>query len=215
MARIAYLTDEHANPDQLAVLDARRKVFGNNTAFQRIVTRTPNVARWFLPFGYALQRGGAGGLLDGRTKELAVLKTSMLNACDFCTAHNKSLGGAVGLTADEIDALSGDYESSDALTDRDKAVVHWAEAVTLNQGRRDMVGFERLKTYFNDDEIVELTWVAALFNMINRVTDSLWMDVEEEDLEGIRKPVTEAAILEYVRLILAHADATIGAADAQ
>jgi uncharacterized peroxidase-related enzyme len=214
VARIPYLSDDEATPDQLAVLNARREVFGNNTAFQRIVTRTPNVARWFLPFGYALQRGDAGGLLDGRTKELAVLKTSMINACGFCTAHNKSLGGAVGLTEQEIDELEGDYEQSTVLSERDKAIVHWAESVTKNEARRDMVGFERLKTFFSDDEIVELTWVSALFNMINRVTDALWLDVEEADLEGIRKPVTEAGILEYVRRILAHAEATAAPAEA-
>jgi len=208
LARIPYLSDSDLTPDQRAVLDARRDVFGRNSAFQRIVTRTPKVARWFLPFVFSLQRGGAGGLLDGRTKELAVLKTSMLNACAFCTAHNRSLGMAVGLTDDEIAALDGDYEGSDVLSDRDKAVVHWAESVTRNEGRRDEAGFERLRAHFNDDEIVELTWVAALFNMINRITDSLWLDVEESDVEGIRKPVTEEGVLEFVRRMLVHAEST-------
>jgi uncharacterized peroxidase-related enzyme len=208
LARIPYLSDDDLTPDQRAVLDARHEVFGRNSAFQRIVTRTPKVARWFLPFVFSLQRGGAGGLLDGRTKEIAVLKTSMLNACAFCTAHNRSLGMAVGLTNEEIEALAGDYEASEVLSDRDKAVIHWSESVTRNEGRRDQVGFERLRTFFNDDEIVELTWVTALFNMINRVTDSLWLDVEESDVEGIRKPITEEGILEFVRRMLAHAEAS-------
>ena len=210
MARIPYLDDSNLTADQRAVLEARRDVFGRNSAFQRIVTRTPKVARWFLPFVFSLQRGGAGGLLDGRTKELAVLKTSMLNACAFCTAHNRSLGSAVGLTDAEIEALAGDYEASAALSERDKAVVHWAEVVTRNEARRDAAGFERLKAHFTDDEIVELTWVSALFNMINRITDSLWLDIEEADVEGIRKPVTEEGILEFVRRMLAHAEASAG-----
>jgi hypothetical protein len=135
----------------------------------------------------------------------------MLNACAFCTAHNRSLGSAVGLTDAEIDALADDYEASAVLSERDKAVVHWAEVVTRNEARRDTAGFERLKAYFTDDEIVELTWVSALFNMINRITDSLWLDIEETDVEGIRKPVTEAGIIEFVRRMLAHADASAGA----
>ena len=83
MARIPYLRDEDLTDDQRAVLEARREVFGRDSNFQRIVTRTPKVARWFLPFGLTLQRGDTGALLDTRTKELAVLKTSLLNACEF------------------------------------------------------------------------------------------------------------------------------------
>ena len=208
MARIPYLSEDDLTPDQRAVIDARRDVFGRSSAFQRMVTRTPNVARWFLPFVFSLQRAGTGSLLDGRTKELAVLKTSIVNACAFCTAHNRSLGLAVGLTEEEIDCLYGDYEASSTLTDRDKAVVHWAESVTRNEGRRDMAGFARLQNYFNDDEIVELTWVTALFNMINRITDSLWLDIEEADVVGMKKPITEDGILEFVRRMLAHAEAS-------
>lgn len=208
MARIPYLTDEEATPDQKAVLDARREVFGRTSAFQRIVTRTPKVAQWFIPFSYALQRGGCGGLLDGRTKELAVLKTSMVNACSFCTAHNVSLGQAVGITPTEIEALSGDYMRSPLLSDRDKAVVHWAESVTRNEGRRDAAGFEMLKAHFTDDEIVELTWVIGLFNMVNRITDTLWLDVEASDVSGIQRPITEEQILDYVRRIVAHEESS-------
>ena len=102
--------------------------------------------------------------------------------------------------------MKGDYEASPALSDRDKAVIGWAESVTLNVARRDQVGFERLKEHFNDDEIVELTWVAALFNMINRFNDALWLDIEEEDVQGIKKPVNEKSIVEFVRRMVEHAD---------
>ena len=207
MARIPYLTDEDANADQRAVIEARKEVFGRDSAFQRIVTRTPKVAAWFLPFSLTLQRGGAGGLLDGRTKELAVLKTSFVNACSFCSAHNVSLGQAVGLSIEQIDSLRGDYLSSPELSDRDKAVVRWAEVVTLNEARRDNAAFAELKKHFNDDEIVELTWVSALFNMVNRINDALWLDIEDKDVDEIRKPVDEAGVLKFVRLMLEHAEA--------
>lgn len=216
MARIAYIDDETATPAQRAVIEGRKQVFdGRDSAFQRIVTRTPKVAAWFLPFSLTLQRGGAGGLLDGRTKELAVLKTSFVNRCTFCASHNTSLGQAVGLTLEQIDAVeSDDYMSSDVLDDRDKAIVRWAEAVTKNESRRDKVAFTNLQKYFNDDEIVELTWVSALFNMVNRINESLWLDVEERDLKEIKAPVDERKVLEFVRLMLENAEAELDAAEA-
>ena len=78
--------------------------------------------------------------------------------------------------------------------------------MTLNTARRDQEGFARLQEHFNDDEIVELTWVAALFNMINRINDALWLDIEDEDLDGIKKPVDEQSILEFARRMVEYGD---------
>lgn len=58
----------------------------------RVYGRVPGVAVWLLPFPVSLQREGAGGRLDGRTKELIVLTTSFRNACEYCATHNISLG---------------------------------------------------------------------------------------------------------------------------
>lgn len=208
MPRIPDLTDEELTDEQRALLQIRDEVFGQpSSAVHRMVLRTPKVARWFTPFGLALQRGGTGSLLDERTKEMAVIKTSQLNECTFCTELNIGLGKSVGITDDQIEAIRGDdYESSPALSDRDKAVVRWAESVTLNNARRDKEGFERLKQFFDDNEIVELTWVSALFNMINRLNDALWLDVEDKHREGIKKPVSEDTLLEFVRRTLEYAD---------
>jgi hypothetical protein len=49
----------------------------------RTIARAPGVARWMMPYIAAVQREGVGTRLDGRTKELAILKTSLVNACHF------------------------------------------------------------------------------------------------------------------------------------
>lgn len=43
----------------------------------------PYIAKFQLPGGVALQREGAGGVLSCRIKEMAVLKTSHVNACAY------------------------------------------------------------------------------------------------------------------------------------
>lgn len=67
---------------------------------------------------------------------------------------------------------------SDLLTDKEKAAVLWAEHVTKNTARsRDDV-FEAVSAHFGDAEMVELTLMSAFFNMFNRLTDSLRIDIE-------------------------------------
>ena len=78
---------------------------------------------------------------------------------------------------------------SDVLTPRHKAAVLWAEHVTLNTARdRDDV-FEEMKKQFSEPEILELTLICALFNVSNRIMDSLHMDITEHDVDKIKNSV--------------------------
>ena len=43
----------------------------------------PDIAKFFLLAGTPLQREGAGGVLSCRIKEMAVLKTSHANSCNY------------------------------------------------------------------------------------------------------------------------------------
>jgi len=70
---------------------------------------------------------------------------------------------------------------SDALTDREKAAVLWAEHVTKNTARsRDDI-FDIVRQSFDESEIVELTLISAYFNMNNRFMDSLKIPLEHGD----------------------------------
>jgi hypothetical protein len=103
----------------------------------------------------------------------------MTNACEYCTQHNSSLGAAKGIGSDTIEAImSGD--GLDALSPRDRAVVTWCQLVTKNEAKYRQAEFEALREFFNDSEIVELTWISSMFCMINRLHDSLHLDLDSE-----------------------------------
>lgn len=59
--------------------------------------------------------------------------------------------------------------------------MQWSDAVTRNEGARDAQAFAALRRHFDDDEIVEITWLCGMFNMLNRVHDSLHLDIELPD----------------------------------
>ena len=50
---------------------------------RRVSAHTPMVNMLMLPFSALLQREGEGGLLSSRIKEIAIIKTSHVNGCDY------------------------------------------------------------------------------------------------------------------------------------
>lgn len=118
------------------------------------------------------------------------------------------LGQALGLKDEEFEALQGDYRSSALFNEREKAVLAWSEAMTLNTAKRDKAVWDELRRLFSDAEIVEISLACALFNMINRLNDSLWTELEPEEYNRRQHGavgVTAAALEDYACRICAGA----------
>jgi len=49
----------------------------------RTLARSPLVAKMLIPFNAVVQREGAGSVLSTKLKEMVVIKTSHINACNY------------------------------------------------------------------------------------------------------------------------------------
>jgi alkylhydroperoxidase family enzyme len=110
------------------------------------------------------------------------------------------LGQALGLTDAEFDALQAGYAASPLFNEREKAVLAWSEAMTLNTAKQSGKHWDDLRRLFNDAEIVEISMACALFNMINRLNDSFRTELEPEEYNRRQHGavgVTGAALDEY------------------
>jgi alkylhydroperoxidase family enzyme len=119
------------------------------------------------------------------------------------------LGQALGLTESELEALQDDYRSSPLFDAREKAVLAWSEAMTLNTAKRDEQAWQELRGLFNEAEIVEISLACAMFNMINRLNDSFRTELESEEYNRRQHGavgVTRQALEEYACAICASAD---------
>jgi uncharacterized peroxidase-related enzyme len=203
MPRLNRITDEEASPELRAVFDGARSMLGFVSNSTRTIAHSPWVVKWLTPFTAAIQRE-SGGILDARTKELAVIRTSVVNTCQFCLGHNRELGKIGGLTAAQVAAVEGDYENSPELTAKEKCVVRWAELVTKNTAKYDKACWEELKTYFSAQEIVELTMVICHFNLLNRINDSLHLDLEVPPPSMKTLKVSTDRFATYAQQVLSH-----------
>ena len=181
MARIPLIEPDAVDGDLDEFFGAVAALLGRVPHFYRTISHAPLLAMLFLPINAANQREWPGARLSGRIKELVVIKTSHVNGCDYCYAHNTSLGQAAGITHEQIiDMSSDDYKSSNNFTERERAAVLWAENVTRNTAQKNGPVYDQVKAHFSDAEIVELTLICAMFNMINRINDSLDITIEEQ-----------------------------------
>ncbi len=181
MSRIPLIQPEAVDGDLEDFYDAVTVMFGGVPHSIRTLAHAPLLAMLLLPFNAATQREWPGSRLSGRIKEMVVIKTSHVNGCDYCYAHNTALGQAAGITHEQIvDLSSDDYIESSNFTEREKAAVLWAEHMTRNTAQQRDDIYQRVKAQFSDAEIVELTLICAMFNMINRVNDALDITIEEQ-----------------------------------
>jgi uncharacterized peroxidase-related enzyme len=181
MARIPAIPPDAVDGELAEFYEAVAGMIGRVPNSVRTMAHAPFLAMLLLPFQVATQREWPGTGISGRLKELVVIKTSHINGCEYCFAHNTALGEAAGITHDQVIALSSDdYPDSDMFDERERAAIAWAEHVTRRtaRGRGDV--YAMVKAAFSDAEIVELTLVCGLFNMINRINDSLALDIEEK-----------------------------------
>ncbi len=79
MSRLPPIPD--SDHDALAALNSVAKMTGKASDMSISLAHSPAMVRFLVPFLVVLQRNGAGSVTDARYKELAILRTSMLNEC--------------------------------------------------------------------------------------------------------------------------------------
>lgn len=181
--RLTGLSHEDATGTAKLVFEASDRFLGRTANLQRILAKhSPYLARWFGGLVAAVRQPDLGASSEPRLRALACIKTSMTNACSYCTAHTSVFGQGLGISDPELEALADDsYKTSPLFNDRDRAAIAWAASMTNNTAQRDKDVWEAMKTQFTETEIVEISMASAMFNMINRLNDSFWTDLESED----------------------------------
>ena len=81
--RIRGIADEEASGPAKELFEASNRMLGRTANLLRILSHSPYVARWILPFIAAVRQPNAGAVSDVRLRNLAVLKTSTLNGCKY------------------------------------------------------------------------------------------------------------------------------------
>lgn len=180
MPRVRLVDPETAPPETKAAYEEIKRDWGGVLFTDwRPLGASPQIMLSVHKLFFNLQGEKGGSLTDVKDKELVAIKTSHMNGCDYCLGHNVDFGQTVGLTIEQIQAaVSPAYDDSDLLSSKQKALLRWTEVVTRNTAQEDDDAFAELGRHYSDAEIAELTLMSALFNMWNRFTRAMHIELE-------------------------------------
>jgi len=108
--------------------------------------------------------------LEASLQNLIKLRVSQINGCAYCIdMHWKDLRAA-GESEQRLYGLDA-WEESPYYTDRERAALAWAEAVTnIQDGHVPDQVFEHVKNFFNEKEVADLTLAVTAINSWNRLS---------------------------------------------
>ena len=120
----------------------------------------------------------AASKFDPTLSELVKLRCSQINGCANCINLHATEARENGETEQRIYLLPA-WREAPCYTDRERAALGWAEALTrLSEGRDRATAYEALKAQFTDEEQVKLTLTINIINGWNRIAVGfgIWAD---------------------------------------
>lgn len=165
MSHVQPLSDQEAGTQAQALFDKIKGAFKMVPNIFRTMGHAPSVLEATLAFDRAIH-----GDLDAKLRELAYVKTSKINHCDYCLHYHVGLGRKAGLTQEQLQSLEN-YEQSGAFNDLEKLVLRFADQWT-RQGKVDSTVVTALAQKLSPAQLIVLAATVGLANWTNRFNET-------------------------------------------
>jgi alkylhydroperoxidase family enzyme len=175
MARVPYF-EERRHPE-LAELVVRVKAgrYGSLLNIYKLLLHAPELTEAWMALVDTMRRSR---IVDGRTREIAIIRCAHANASAYeINQHVPRIALSEGLTEMEWQAIAAWPEGADCLSERDSAVVAYANALARSPEVPDAV-FDGMAKHFTTEQIVELTLIISFYCMHARFIGALNIDLE-------------------------------------
>lgn len=125
--------------------------------------------------------------LDPVLRELGQTRAGWVKESKFVfSQHCKSLR-SLGVPEEKIAAVPH-WQVSDVFDEKERAVLAYADCLTAGDGRTPQAVFDKLRTFWGDEEIFEFTYITTLYAMHAVITRALRMEYDNRE-----DPIVEVA----------------------
>jgi alkylhydroperoxidase family enzyme len=136
--------------------------------------------------GFAVYRHPDRGI-DPVLRELGQTRAGWVKASQFVfSQHCKSLRG-LGVAEAKIAAVPH-WTVSDLFDETERAVLAYADCLSQAGGRTPMAVFDKLKTFWSDEQIFEFTYITCLYDMHAVIARALRLEYDDRE-----EPIVEVA----------------------
>lgn len=172
MSRISRLQRNQVQGESRDIFDRVLRDRGNVPHMFRTFAHRPQLLETIIAHMDAVLKTGT---VSTALKELVIVRTSQLNRTPYCLASHSALARRFGWSDEQLGALHAASGSS-LFSEREKVAIHLAEVMTLDAHGYTATDFARLRSFFDEGEVVELMAAIGLFNYFNRFNDLLEME---------------------------------------
>ena len=138
----------------------------------------PDELRAFWAYHEALMRRNSG--LSKAECEMIVVATSAANNCLYCVVAHGAILRIYEKSAQISEQIATNFRKAD-ITDRQKAMLVFAEKVALQSAKIDEADFRILHEHgFSDEDIWDIGAITALFALSNRMASLISMRPNDE-----------------------------------
>ena len=134
--------------------------------------------------GFAVYRNPVRKI-DPVLRELGQTRAGWVKESQFVfSQHCKSLRG-LGVAEEKIAAVPH-WQVSSVFDEQERAVLAYADCLAGGGGRTPKAVFDKLKTFWSDDQILEFTYITCLYDMhavMSRALRVEWDDREDPIVE--------------------------------
>ena len=113
-----------------------------------------------------------GSPLSPILRSLVTVRVLQINWCRFCIDINSATLAKRSGSMEKVENLAL-WKESDLFDDKEKVVLEYTEAVTYSDQQVTDELIKRLKGFFDDDGIVELTGLIAFQNLSSKFNSAL------------------------------------------
>jgi alkylhydroperoxidase family enzyme len=172
MARVSYV-EERDHPELAELMGTIKGVRGGLLNIYKLLLHSPPIAAaWF-----DLINATRKTKLTGRLRELAIVRVaSHMHYAYALQQHVPRIAGAEGVSDAECKALK-DWRASHLFSERERAMLSYVDAMLQGPELPDSA-FNELRRHFSEQEVVEITVLAGVYLMHNRVFTALKVDLE-------------------------------------
>ena len=180
------------------VLAYYKRLFGDRDPVAEPGTATGTPGDWWTVFalapdifkhavdGFAVYRHPARKI-DPVLRELGQTRAGWIKGSQFVfSQHCKSLRG-LGVSEEKIASIAY-WAVADCYNEQERAVLAYTDCLSAQNGRVPLQVFDKLRTFWNDEQIFEFTYITCLYDMHAVITRALRMEYDLREF-----PIVEVA----------------------
>ena len=190
MARVSFVEMDDASPVGKAMYKKAEERFEMLLNIFKVMGHAPELMTPFCDFIMEILQDG---LVDWKTKELLILKSTLLNECHYCVVQHETLSKRLGIPDEKIADLAGDkYKTSPHFSDAEKAILELTEQTWKDANRVSEDLWKRVREHWSEPQCIEIVATITTYIMVSKFGDVLQVELEPV-FDGIKPVLLDAA----------------------